>query len=437
MAAYCRVSTDQEEQLSSYENQVSYYTNFISNNPQYELAGIYADEGISGTNTKKRKNFNRMIDDCEAGKIDRIIVKSISRFARNTLDCLNYVRRLKELGIGVTFEKEAIDTLDAKGEVLLTILSSLAQDESRSISENSTWGIRKRFEQGKFSVNTRKFMGYDSDESGNLIVNEEQAKIVRMIYEKYLCGRNYFVIARELNEAGIPGWNGKVNWIASTIETMLHNEKYKGDALLQKTYTVDFLTKKREKNQGQIAQYYVENNHPAIVKPEIWEAVQLEEQRRREYMKLHHIKAYSSDLANNPFASKIICGECGEAFGRKKWRPRPGEYRSVWQCNARYRVKGVMGCANRHIDESTLEEIFVKAWNSLMENKEACMQKWERMRKGKNPLLTYRAEQLIKYANMDMQKFDAEQMHRMLECIMIFETGKISVRYLDGTIVEF
>lgn len=361
MAAYCRVSTDQEEQLSSYENQVSYYTNFISNNPQYELAGIYADEGISGTNTKKRKNFNRMIDDCEAGKIDRIIVKSISRFARNTLDCLNYVRRLKELGIGVTFEKEAIDTLDAKGEVLLTILSSLAQDESRSISENSTWGIRKRFEQGKFSVNTRKFMGYDSDESGNLIVNEEQAKIVRMIYEKYLCGRNYFVIARELNEAGIPGWNGKVNWIASTIETMLHNEKYKGDALLQKTYTVDFLTKKREKNQGQIAQYYVENNHPAIVKPEIWEAVQLEEQRRREYMKLHHIKAYSSDLANNPFASKIICGECGEAFGRKKWRPRPGEYRSVWQCNARYRVKGVMGCANRHIDESTLEEIFVKA----------------------------------------------------------------------------
>lgn len=224
MAAYCRVSTDQEEQLSSYENQVSYYTNFISNNPQYELAGIYADEGISGTNTKKRKNFNRMIDDCEAGKIDRIIVKSISRFARNTLDCLNYVRRLKELGIGVTFEKEAIDTLDAKGEVLLTILSSLAQDESRSISENSTWGIRKRFEQGKFSVNTRKFMGYDSDENGNLIVNEEQAKTVRLIYGKYLSGRNYFVIARELNEAGIPGWNGKVNWIASTIETMLHNE---------------------------------------------------------------------------------------------------------------------------------------------------------------------------------------------------------------------
>ena len=206
---------------------------------------------------------------------------------------------------------------------------------------------------------------------------------------------------------------------------------------MQKTYTVDFLTKKREKNQGQIAQYYVENNHPAIVKPEIWEAVRWEEQRRREYMELHHIKAYSSDLANNPFASKVICGECGEAFGRKKWRPRPGEYRSVWQCNARYRVKEVMGCSNRHIDQSTLEEIFVKAWNSLMENKDACIAKWERMRKGKNPLLAYRAEQLIKYADMDVQKFDAEQMHRILECIVIFEMGKISVRYLDGTIVRF
>lgn len=436
MAAYCRVSTDQEEQLSSYENQVSYYTNYISNNPQYELAGIYADEGISGTNTKKRKNFNRMISDCEAGKIDRIIVKSISRFARNTLDCLNYVRKLKELGIGVTFEKEAIDTLDAKGEVLLTILSSLAQDESRSISENSTWGIRKRFEQGKFSVNTRKFMGYDSDEKGNLIVNEEQAKTVRLIYEKYLNGRNYFVIARELNEAGILGWNGEVNWIASTIEKMLHNEKYKGDALLQKTYTVDFLTKKRDKNQGQVARYYVEGNHPAIVEPRIWEAVQLEEKRRREYMGLHHIKAYSSDLENNPFASKVICGECGEAFGRKKWITRKGEKRSVWQCNARYREKGVMGCANRHIDESTLEEIFVKAWNTLMKNKDACMQKWEGMKIGKNPLLAYRAEQFIKYAKMDIRKFDAEQMHALLECILIFETGEISVRYLDGTIVE-
>lgn len=436
MAAYCRVSTDQEEQLSSYENQVNYYTNYIMNHPNYELIGVYADEWITGTSTKKRENFKKMIADCEAGKIDRIIVKSISRFARNTLDCLNYVRRLKELGIGVTFEKENIDTLDAKGEVLLTILSSLAQDESRSISENSTWGIRKRFEQGYLHVNTTKFMGYDKDENGNLVINEEQAETVRLIYDKYLRGRNYFSIAKELNGAGIPGWNGEVKWIASTIEKMLHNEKYKGDALLQKTYTVDFLTKKRDKNNGQVAQYYVADSHPAIITPEVWEAVQLEEKRRKEFMKAHRIKAFSSNIGENPFASKVICGECGEAFGRKKWRPRLGEYRSVWQCNARYREKGVMGCANRHIDESALEQVFIKSWSVLMENKDACIKKWRQLQKGKNPLLAYRAEKLIEYADEAVQTFDAEQMHATLECIVIYETGKISVRYLDGTIVE-
>ncbi len=217
---------------------------------------------------------------------------------------------------------------------------------------------------------------------------------------------------------------------------MLHNEKYKGDALLQKTYTVDFLTKKRDKNNGQVAQYYVADSHPAIIEPEVWEAVQLEEKRRKEFMKAHRIKAFSSNIGENPFASKVICGECGEAFGRKKWRLRPGEYRSVWQCNARYREKGVMGCANRHIDESTLEQVFIKSWNVLMENKEACVEKWKQLQKGKNPLLAYRAEKLLEYADKDVQTFDAEQMHVILECIVTYETGKLSVRYLDGTIVE-
>ena len=183
MAAYCRVSTDQEEQLLSYENQVNYYTKFIKDNPLYTFAGVYADEGISATNTKKREEFNRMIADCREGKIDMIITKSISRFARNTLDCLNYVRELKELGIGILFEKENINTLDAKGEVLLTILSSLAQDESRSISENSTWGIRRRFETGKHKMSTKRFLGYDSDEKGELIVNSRQAKIVVRLFQ--------------------------------------------------------------------------------------------------------------------------------------------------------------------------------------------------------------------------------------------------------------
>src|SRR5690554_6208356 len=186
MAAYCRVSTDQLEQLSSYEAQVNYYTNYIENHPDYELAGIYADEGITGTNTKKREQFNKMIKDCKAGKIDMIITKSISRFARNTLDCLNYIRELKEYGVGVIFEKENINTLDSKGEVLITILASLAQDESRSISENCTWGIRRQFEQGKVRVNHKKFLGYDKDEDGELVINKKEAKVIKRIYKDYL-----------------------------------------------------------------------------------------------------------------------------------------------------------------------------------------------------------------------------------------------------------
>ncbi len=203
MAAYCRVSTDQLEQLSSYEAQVAYYTAFIANHPDYEMGGIYADEGISVTNTKKREQFNKMIEDCKVGKIDMIITKSISRFARNTLDCLNYVRMLKDLGIGIIFEKENINCLDSKGEVLLTILSSLAQDESRSISENCTWGIRRRFEQGKVMVNHTKFMGYDKDENGNLVINEKQAKVVRRIYTDYLNGKGTNRIAYELENESI------------------------------------------------------------------------------------------------------------------------------------------------------------------------------------------------------------------------------------------
>ena len=185
------------------------------------------------------------------------LVKFISRFSRNTLDCLKYVRELKELGIGVTFEKENIDSLDAKGEVLLTILSSLAQDESRSISENATWGIRKKFERGEIRVNTTKFVGYDKCENGNLVINEEQAKIVRRIFRDFLQGETPESIARSLKEEGVPGWNGKANWYPTTIQRMLQNEKYMGDALLQKTYTVDFLTKKRSENQGQVNQYYL------------------------------------------------------------------------------------------------------------------------------------------------------------------------------------
>ncbi|HEM5972727.1 TPA: recombinase family protein [Streptococcus suis] len=435
VAAYCRVSTDQEEQLSSYENQVNYYREFISKHEDYELVDIYADEGISATNTKKRDAFNRLIQDCRAGKVDRILVKSISRFARNTLDCIKYVRELKELGVGVTFEKENIDSLDSKGEVLLTILSSLAQDESRSISENATWGIRKKFERGEVRVNTTKFMGYDKDENGRLIINPQQAETVKFIYEKYLEGYSPESIAKYLNDNEIPGWTGKANWYPSAIQKMLQNEKYKGDALLQKTFTVDFLTKKRVQNDGQVNQYYVENSHEAIIDKDTWELVQLELTRRRDFRGEHQLKAYIMQNDDNPFTTKVFCAECGSAFGRKNWTTSRGK-RKVWQCNNRYRVKGQIGCQNNHIDEETLEKAVVMAVELLSENEDLLHGKWNKILEENRPLEKHYCRKLAEMINKPSWEFDSYEMCQALDSITIVEDGQITVRFLEGTEVD-
>jgi len=376
-------------------SQVSYYTTYINNSPEYEFAGIFADEGISGTNTKKREQFNKMIEDSKFGKIDVIITKSISRFARNTLDCLNYVRLLKDLGIGVIFEKENIDTLDSKGKVLLSILSSLAQDESRSISENSTWGIRRRFEQGKVAVNCTKFLGYDKDENGNLVINEKQAKIVKRIYTDYLDGKGPNRLARELEEEGVPNWNGKAKCYESSIRKMLSNEKYKGDALLQKTYTVNLLTKKRVENNGEIPQYYVEESHPAIIDKEMWEAVQLEMERRRAFAEKYNIGKLEYATVKNPFAGRVICGECGSTFGRKVWNSTDERLRRVvWRCNRKYEVKGKKGCESKHIEDSVLYKVFVEAFNAMIENRDYFIKKWRA--EDRDVLRKYKARQFIK-----------------------------------------
>ncbi|HEM5649010.1 TPA: recombinase family protein [Streptococcus suis] len=435
VAAYCRVSTDQEEQLSSYENQVNYYREFISKHEDYELVDIYADEGISATNTKKRDAFNRLIQDCKAGKVDRILVKSISRFARNTLDCIKYVRELKELGVGVTFEKENIDSLDSKGEVLLTILSSLAQDESRSISENATWGIRKKFERGEVRVNTTKFMGYDKDENGRLIINPQQAETVKYIYEKFLEGYSPESIAKYLNDNEIPGWTGKANWYPSAIQKMLQNEKYKGDALLQKTFTVDFLTKKRIANDGQVNQYYVENSHEAIIDKDTWELVQLELARRKAYREEHQLKSYIMQNDDNPFTTKVFCKECGSAFGRKNWTTSRGK-RKVWQCNNRYRVKGQIGCQNNHIDEETLEKAVVMAVELLSENVDLLHGKWNKILEENRLLEKHYSTKLAEMINKPSWEFDSYEMCQALDSITIVEDGQITVRFLEGTEVD-
>ncbi|WP_330397106.1 recombinase family protein [Anaerovirgula multivorans] len=439
MAAYCRVSTDQLEQLSSYEAQVNYYTTFIENHPYYTLAGIYADEGISGTNTKKRDQFNKMIEDCKEGKIDMIITKSISRFARNTLDCLNYVRQLKDIGVGIIFEKENINTLDAKGEVLLTILSSLAQDESRSISENSTWGIRRRFEQGKLHINHTKFLGYEKDEEGNLIINESQAKIVRRIYKDFLDGKGANRIARELEEEGIINWNRKAKWYESSIRNMLTNEKYKGDALLQKTYTVDFLSKKRTENNGEIPQYYVEESHPAIIDKEMWEAVQLEMERRKAFVKEHGIAKLDYATVKNPFAGRIICGNCGSTFGRKVWNSRDERLkRIIWRCNKKYERKGKKSCNSNHIDNKVLYLAFVNTFNAMIENKDYFMDKWKQRLESDNVLVRYKANQFIRILvdAEPVEEFDMDLFFRLTEKMTIFEKEKIIVTLLDGIEIE-
>lgn len=254
VAAYCRVSTDTEEQATSYEAQIAHYTEYIQKNPEWEFAGVYADDGILGTNTKKRSEFNRMIEDCEAGNIDMIITKSISRFARNTLDCLKYIRQLKEKNIPVFFEKESINTMDAKGEVLITIMASLAQQESQSLSQNVKLGLQFRYQNGQVQVNHNHFLGYTKDENGNLIIDPEQAEVVKRIYREYLEGYSMDKIAKELEADGILTGAGKTRWWSSTINKILRNEKYIGDALLQKTYTTDFLSKTRVKNNGIVPQ---------------------------------------------------------------------------------------------------------------------------------------------------------------------------------------
>lgn len=274
VAAYCRVSTDSDEQATSYDTQVDHYTTFIQNNSEWEFAGIYADDGISGTNTKKREDFNRMIEDCNTGKIDMIITKSISRFARNTLDCLQYIRNLKDKNIPVFFEKENINTMDSKGEVLLTIMASLAQQKSQSLSQNVKLGFQFRYQNGEMTVNHNRFLGFTKDEEGNLIIDEVEAVIIRRIFREYLEGKSLIQIGRGLEADSILTGAGKERWRPETIKKMLSNEKYIGDALLQKTYTVDFLTKKRVKNEGLVPQYYVENSHEGIIPKDLYMQVQ-------------------------------------------------------------------------------------------------------------------------------------------------------------------
>ena len=359
VAAYARVSTDSAEQHTSYEAQVDYYTNYIKNNAFWDFSGIYTDEGISAVNTKKREGFNRMIGDALDGKIDLIVTKSVSRFARNTVDSLTTVRKLKEKGVEVYFEKENIYTLDSKGELLITIMSSLAQEESRSISENVTWGQRKRFADGKISLPYNQFLGYRKGDDGLPKIVPEEAEIVRLIYRSFMNGMTTTGIAKMLTGRGILTPAKKTEWQASTVKSILTNEKYKGAALLQKQFTVDFLTKKMKVNEGEIPQYYVENSHEAIISEDEFDLVQTEFEKRKALG-----KQYSG---NSPFSSKIVCHCCGGFYGSKVWHSTSKYRRVIWQCNRKF--KNGEKCKTPHLTEDLIKEKFLLAYHRLFQQK--------------------------------------------------------------------
>ena len=407
VAGYARVSTDSDEQETSYEAQVDYYTRFILSRSDWEFVRIYTDDGISATNTKRREGFKEMIADALDGRIDLIVTKSVSRFARNTVDSLSTIRKLKAKGIECYFEKENIWTFDGKGELLITIMSSLAQEESRSISENVTWGQRKRFSDGKVTMPYKHFLGYKKGEDGLPVIVEEEAQVVRFIYRLFLEGKTQQAIGKQLESMGIPSPAGKEKWSKTTISSILTNEKYKGDALLQKSFTVDFLEKKMKVNEGEVPQYYVEGSHPAIIDPDEWEHVQHEFARRKALGNTYSGKS--------TLAAKLICEDCGSFYGSKVWHSNDPYRCTVWQCNRKF--QNDHRCYTPVLRTEKIQQMFIYAYNKVMVDLNAMLEACTEMRR----LLT------------DFAAIDAKIQHQTDEMQLVAEMVKAAVQLNAST----
>ncbi len=383
VAAYCRVSTDSDEQRTSYEAQISYYTNYINGHSGWTLAGIFADEGLSGTQAKTRPQFNAMIEACEAGSIDLVITKSISRFARNTIDCLNYIRRLKAISVPIIFEKESINTMDASGELMVTILASIAQQESASISQNVRIGINYGFREGRGRLNYSVFLGYKRGrEPGSYRIVPAQAEVVRRIYREYIEGYSPRLIADGLMDDGVRAPAGGTKWYASTIRSILENEKYAGDLLMQKYYVEDFLTHKCVRNDGARPQYFVEDDHEPIVPKAVFAQVQ-EEMKRRALLKHDPSKLRFGSM--NALEGRLICGKCGRTL---KPYTKPGQTQPDWRCRERAMVKKSASreqplescrCSCRIVREDEVQRALVAAFNELPEKRELLIEARERL----------------------------------------------------------
>lgn len=368
VAAYCRVSTDDEEQLTSYEAQQTYYTDKIMNNPNWTMAGLFADRGITGTSARKRPEFLRMIKLCQRKKVDVVLTKSISRFARNTVDCLKYVRMLKDLGIAIIFEKENINTLESDSEMLITMLGAFAQAESESISANVKWGQRQAMKEGKVRFNFSLMYAYKKGADGEPEIIPEEAEIVREIYRKFLAGYSFTMLTSWLNDSGIPNASGKAEWTYPALRYILTNEKYCGDVLLQKTFIADCITHKAVKNTGQLPKYYIQNHHKGIVDRETFDAVQAEIARRnaiKSPSKKYAPTGKSSYTAKYVLSDRCVCGECGTLYRRVTWT-RKSQKRIVWRCVSRLDYGKKYCHESPTIDEDRLKKSILAAINKTI-----------------------------------------------------------------------
>lgn len=445
VAPYCRVSTDKEEQLSSYEAQIEYYTDKINSNPDWTMVRLYADEGITGTSARKRKDFLKMVRDCQKGKIDLVITKSVSRFCRNTLDGLNYIRRLKGYGVGVYFEKENVNTLYMDNEMILTFMMSQAQAESESLSGNVKWGHRKNFKDGKVYYNYKGFLGYRKGPDGQPEVDPEQAEIVRRIFSRYLLGHSVHQIVTDLMADGIKTATGEEVWHDSVVQKMLCNEKYIGDALLQKTYIADLFTREKRVNCGELPKYYVHECHPAIIDRETFQKVQEEMARRSSLRKTSsktktELGKYSGKYV---LSELMVCGECGSPYRRVVWTQK-GVKRVVWRCQNRLEHGRKLCKHSPTWDEVDVHGAVVSAMNELFQMqaaKDALKSSLAAVLAGEEqewslPAVEERLKSIgsmLEETSAALADFDELTVRQLVSNIKVLDRDSLLVRFKDGT----
>lgn len=407
VAAYCRVSTDSEDQLNSYKSQVQHYTDFIQGKSEWVFAGIYADEAITGTQTRNRENFQRLINDCMNGEIDMIITKSISRFARNTLDTLRYVRMLKDKDIAVFFEEENINTLTMDGELLLVILSSVAQQEVENISANVKKGLKMKMQRGEL-VGFQGCLGYDyHPEDKSLTINEEEAIIVHYIFQRYVEGAGATIISRELRNLGYKSKRGLTNWPPSTIIGIINNEKYRGDILLGKTFTVDPITKRRLQNFGEEDRYYIKDHHERIISDEIFDKAQELLKRRGHPRRINTDGKREKYSRKYAFSSLLECGFCGSNLNRRAWHATSQYKKIVWQCTVATK-KGKKYCLHsKGLEESLIENAFLDAYRLLVVNDKEIVNEFLKLTE--ETLYEEKLEKKIKKAEGSLSAYESKK----------------------------